>query len=78
MRRNNRKKRIRSSRHRYAQLVDNIDYKDVNLLKTFTSNYQRILPAHRYQLSVQQQKKLATAVKRARYMALLPYTNGHK
>lgn len=78
MRRNNKKRRVSSSRHRYAQLVDHIDYKDTNLLATFTSNYQRILPAKRYQLSVQQQKKLAQAIKRARYMALLPYTNGHK
>lgn len=72
------KKRQSSSTHRYAQLIDHIDYTDVNLLKTFTSNYQRILPAKRYRLSVQQQKKLARAIKRARYMALLPYTNNHK
>lgn len=76
--RQQRQRRITSSEHRYSQLIDNIDYKDTNLLATFTSNYQRILPARRYKLSVQQQKKLANAIKRARYMALLPYTNGQK
>ncbi len=64
--------------HRYAHLLDDVDYKNVDLLRTFISNYQKILPRKRFALSAKQQRSLAQAVKRARYMALLPYTNNQQ
>lgn len=64
--------------HKYAQLLNNVDYKDINLLRTFTSNYQTILPRKRFLLTRKQQRNLQQAVKRARMMALLPYVNEQK
>ena len=45
------------------------------MISKFTSNYAKILPAKRMGTCAKHQRKLATAVKRARYMGLLPYTN---
>ncbi len=73
--RNYRKPMQSAEPHRYAGLIEGIDYKDTALLRAFLSNYKRILPARRYRLTGYQQRTLAQAVKRARTMALLPYTN---
>lgn len=51
-----------------------IDYKNVKLLKKVTSNYAKILPGDRTGVTSKHQRKLAQAIKRARTMALLPYT----
>lgn len=72
------KKKQPQKPHKYAHLLHDVDYKDADLLRTFTSNYQKILPRKRFELTARQQRNLATAVKRARYMALLPYTNMQK
>lgn len=53
---------------------DDIDYKNVSLIRRITSNYAKILPAKRVGLSSKQQRKLARAVKRSRTMALVAYT----
>lgn len=58
--------------------ICDIDYKDINVLQKFTSNYQKILPRKRMGACSKHQKQLAKAVKRARYMALIPYTNDQK
>lgn len=50
-----------------------IDYKDVEMLKKFTSYYGKIESATRTGTKRKFQTRLARAVKRARYMALLPY-----
>jgi len=50
-----------------------IDYKDTELLKKFLDPHGRVLPRRRTGVSAKYQRRLATAVKRARYMALLPY-----
>ena len=50
-----------------------IDYKDVDLLKKFLDPYARIVPRKRTGTSAKNQRKLAVAVKRARFMGLLPY-----
>ena len=50
-----------------------IDYKDVNKLKRYISERGKILPRRITGTSVKYQKKVATAVKRARHLALLPY-----
>ena len=55
--------------------INYIDYKDIDNIKKFTSNYAKILPAKRMGSCATHQRQLGTAVKRARFMALLPYTN---
>ena len=51
-----------------------IDYKDVELLKKFLNPHGRIQAGKRTGVSAKYQRQLATAVKRARYIGLLPYT----
>jgi small subunit ribosomal protein S18 len=53
--------------------IKHIDYKDVELLKKFLNPHARILSKKKSGVSSEYQRKLALAVKRARYMALLPY-----
>ena len=50
-----------------------IDYKDPEFLKKFLNEQGKILPRRITRTSVKYQKKVATAVKRARHLALLPY-----
>lgn len=53
--------------------IKHIDYKDIGLLKKFITPSGKIMPAKRTGVSRKNQRKLALAIKRARYMALLPY-----
>ena len=53
--------------------VSDIDYKNVNLLRRFTSSYSKIVPRKRSGVCAFHQRKLANAIKRARIMALLPF-----
>lgn len=55
--------------------VDYVDYKDVNLLKRFMSDRAKIRARRVTGNSAQQQSDVAMAIKNAREMALLPYTN---
>jgi small subunit ribosomal protein S18 len=55
--------------------VDYVDYKDVNLLKRFMSDRAKIRARRVTGNSAQQQREVAMAIKNAREMALLPYTN---
>ncbi|MBI1250331.1 MAG: 30S ribosomal protein S18 [Alphaproteobacteria bacterium] len=50
-----------------------IDYKDVKLLQRFISERGKIVPSRITAVSQKKQRELARAIKRARYMALLPY-----
>jgi small subunit ribosomal protein S18 len=52
-----------------------VDYKDIELLKKFLNPHARILSKKRTGVSTEYQKKLSVAVKRARFMALLPYVS---
>ncbi len=56
-----------------ASGVDRVDYKDVALLRTFISERGKIRSRRVTGLTVQQQRQVATAIKNARDMALLPY-----
>lgn len=56
-----------------AEGITQIDYKDIVLLKKYLTKFNRIIPRYYSGVSLSNQKKLATAIKRARYMALLPY-----
>ncbi len=57
-----------------AERIDYIDYKDVKLLQSFIAENGKILPRRLSGLSAYQQRKITEAVKRARNIALLPYT----
>ena len=50
-----------------------IDYKDTAFLKQYLTKFNRIIPRYYSGVSLANQKKLAAAIKRSRYMALLPY-----
>lgn len=52
-----------------------IDYKDIRTIQRFVNTYKKILPRKRTGTCSWHQRKLATAIKRARIMALLPFTN---
>ncbi|SDI49526.1 30S ribosomal protein S18 [Natribacillus halophilus] len=53
--------------------IEKIDYKDVDLLRKFISDRGKILPRRVTGTSAKYQRKLTTAIKRARQAALLPY-----
>ncbi|PCJ17237.1 MAG: 30S ribosomal protein S18 [Candidatus Cloacimonadota bacterium] len=54
--------------------IEYIDYKDVNLLKRFVNDKGTILPGRTTGTKLRHQKRLTLAIKRARYMALLPFS----
>ncbi|PCI21258.1 30S ribosomal protein S18 [Candidatus Wolfebacteria bacterium] len=56
-----------------ANNIKFIDYKDVELLKKFINPSARILARKRTGVSAKNQRKLSQAIKRARFMGLLPY-----
>jgi small subunit ribosomal protein S18 len=51
-----------------------IDYKDVKLLQRFISERGKIVPSRITAVSTKKQRELAQAIKRARYLGLLPYS----
>ena len=58
-----------------AEGVTEIDYKDVALLKHYVTESGKIVPSRITGTSAKYQRQLATAIKRARFLALLPYTD---
>ncbi|AKJ95821.1 MULTISPECIES: 30S ribosomal protein S18 [Thioalkalivibrio] len=60
-----------------AEGIEYIDYKDLNLLKGFVTETGKIVPSRVTGTSAKYQRQLATAVKRARFLALLPYSDNH-
>ncbi len=56
-----------------ANQIDYIDYKNVKLLKRFISERGKILPRRTTGTSAKHHRALTRAIKRARYLALLPY-----
>lgn len=57
--------------------IEEIDYKDLNLLKGYITETGKIVPSRITGTSARYQRQLARAVKRARYLALLPYSDLH-
>jgi small subunit ribosomal protein S18 len=53
------------------------DYKDVDLLRSFITERGKIRPRRQTGVSAKQQRAIARAIKRARHMALLPFTSEH-
>ena len=60
-----------------AENVEEIDYKDLATLKQYISETGKIVPSRITGTRANYQRQLATAIKRARYLALLPYTDQH-
>jgi len=60
-----------------ADGVKEIDYKDLVMLKNYISETGKIVPSRITGTKANYQRQLATAVKRARYLALLPYCDSH-
>ncbi len=60
-----------------AEGVKQIDYKDVDVLKDFVQENGKIMPARITGTKARYQRQLSTAIKRARFLALLPYTDLH-
>ena len=57
--------------------VEQIDYKDIDTLKDFIQENCKIMPARLTGTTAHFQRQLDTAIKRARFLALLPYTSLH-
>jgi len=66
------------SNERYCYFCVNaakdIDYKNWQMLQRFISSYGKIVPRRRSGVCMKHQRKLSQGIKRARYMALLPFT----
>jgi small subunit ribosomal protein S18 len=60
-----------------AEGISDIDYKDLGLLKAYVSENGKIVPSRITGTNAKYQRQLAQAIKRARYIALLPYTDQH-
>ena len=60
-----------------ADKVEEIDYKDLNTLKGYVTESGKIVPSRITGTAARYQRQLATAIKRARYLALLPYSDSH-
>ncbi|QNM97716.1 MULTISPECIES: 30S ribosomal protein S18 [Chitinimonas] len=60
-----------------AEGIKEVDYKDVNLLKDFISENGKIIPARITGTKARYQRQLSDAIKRARFLALMPYTDKH-
>src|SRR5512143_1118861 len=60
-----------------AEGVKEIDYKDINVLKNYISETGKIVPSRITGTKARYQRQLATAIKRARFLALLPYCDRH-
>ncbi len=61
-----------------AEGVKEIDYKDLETLKAYVSETGKIVPSRITGTKARYQRQLATAIKRARFLALLPYTDRHQ
>lgn len=60
-----------------AEGVKEIDYKDINTLKNYITETGKIVPSRISGTNAKYQRQLSTAIKRARYLALLPYSDSH-
>ncbi len=60
-----------------ADNVKQIDYKDLATLKNYVSETGKIVPSRITGTSARYQRQLASAIKRARFLALLPYCDAH-
>ncbi|RFC37734.1 MAG: SSU ribosomal protein S18P [Candidatus Nitrotoga sp. SPKER] len=60
-----------------ADKIAEVDYKDLNILKEFIAENGKVIPARITGTKSRFQRQLSIAIKRARFLALLPYTDLH-
>ena len=60
-----------------VEKVEQIDYKDIDTLRDFLTEQGKIIPARLTGTKAHYQRQLDTAIKRARFLALLPYSDNH-
>jgi small subunit ribosomal protein S18 len=60
-----------------AEKIEWIDYKDIEILKDFVNENGKMMPARITGTKSHYQRQLTTAIKRARFLALLPFTDLH-
>mgnify|MGYP000320189660 CR=1 FL=1 len=60
-----------------ADGITEIDYKDLDILKEYITETGKIVPSRVTGTKAKYQRQLATAIKRARFLSLLPYTDQH-
>ena len=60
-----------------AEKIAEVDYKDLNILKDFITENGKVIPARITGTKARYQRQLGTAIERARFLALLPYTDLH-
>jgi small subunit ribosomal protein S18 len=60
-----------------AENVKEIDYKDLATLKNYVTETGKIVPSRITGTKARYQRQLSTAIKRARYLSLLPYSDSH-
>ena len=61
-----------------AEVSKKIDYKDLETLKDYITETGKIVPSRVTGTKAKYQRQLATAIKRARFLALLPYSDSHE
>jgi len=61
-----------------ADGVTEIDYKDLDTLKNYVTESGKIVPSRITGTKAKYQRQLSTCIKRARYLALLPYSDAHR
>ncbi len=61
-----------------AEKVVEIDYKDLNILKAYVTETGKIIPSRNTGTKARYQRQLTRAVKLARFLALLPYSDSHR
>jgi small subunit ribosomal protein S18 len=60
-----------------AEGITEVDYKDLAILKSFVSETGRIIPSRNTGTKARYQRQLSRAIKYARYLALIPYSDSH-
>ncbi len=61
-----------------AEGIEQIDYKDLDLLKGYVTETGKIVPSRITGTKAKYQRQLSSAIKRARFLALLPYSDSHE
>ncbi len=60
-----------------AEGITEIDYKDLNILRQYLTENGKIVPSRITGTKAKYQRQLQNAIKRARFLALIPYTDNH-
>ena len=61
-----------------AEGIKEVDYKNISILKNYITESGKIIPSRITGTKAKYQRQLSRAIKRARYLALIPYTDRHK